>query len=196
VRRSGWKGKGGLIAPFLLSSAFITSWVTGLQATTDIEDINRAMDEYNFATVWTLDAPIEVVWDALVASERWPEWWPYLDRVVELAGGDSDGIGAIRHFTWHGSLPYTLAFDIMVTKIERPVHLEGVTSGDLEGVGRWTLAKKGECSTRVQYDWNVRTIRPWMKMIAPLARWFFVWNHNRVMMAGGEGLAGYLRSRG
>jgi len=29
-------------------------------------------------------------------------------------------------------------------------------------------------------------------MIAPLARPLFVWNHDRVMRAGGEGLAGEL----
>lgn len=153
------------------------------------------MSEYAFETVWTLDAPIEAVWAAIMASERWTEWWPFLESIVEVAAGDSDGIGAIRRYQWHGLLPYRLTFEIMVARIERPVLLEGVASGDLEGIGRWTLSEQGGQATRVRYDWNVRTTKPWMNAIAPLARGLFAWNHDQVMKAGGEGLANYLGAR-
>jgi uncharacterized protein YndB with AHSA1/START domain len=152
-----------------------------------------AMREYDFKTVWVLDAPIETVWDAIAASERWTEWWPYLESVVEIAKGDSCGIGSVRRYTWGGALPYRLAFQIMVTKIERPLTIEGVASGDLEGVGRWKLSAEGGTSTRVEYLLSARSTKPWMNMAAPLLGWFFKWNHNRVMNSGREGLGNYLR---
>jgi hypothetical protein len=149
--------------------------------------------EYSFRTIWIINATIEAVWEALVTSERWPEWWPNLERVVSVSKGDIDGIGSVRLFIWRGSLPYTLTFEMVVTRKEVPVLLEGVTRGDLEGTGRWTLTKMGNGSTHVQYDWNVRTNRLWMNIMAPLARRFFQWNHDRVMIAGGKGLEKHLR---
>jgi uncharacterized protein YndB with AHSA1/START domain len=152
-----------------------------------------AMKEYNFRTVWVIEAPIGVVWDAISASERWPEWWPYLESVVEIDKGDFYGIGLIRRYTWGGALPYRLAFQITVTKIERPQLIEGVASGDLEGLGRWTLSEEGGTLTHVEYLLRARSTKPWMNMTAPLLGWFFRWNHNRVMESGREGLCNYLR---
>jgi hypothetical protein len=49
--------------------------------------------------------------------------------------------------------------------------------------------------TAVLYEWNVRTTKPWMNAVAPLARPVFEWNHNWVMRNGGAGLAGLLGCR-
>jgi hypothetical protein len=43
--------------------------------------------------------------------------------------------------------------------------------------------------TTVLYDWDVHTTRPWMNLLAPLARPVFAWNHDWVMKRGGKGLA-------
>jgi uncharacterized protein YndB with AHSA1/START domain len=150
---------------------------------------------YAFTTIWTLQAPIEAVWEAITASERWPEWWPFLESVVEITPGDSAGLGAIRRYRWRGAIPYRLTFEIMVARVERPILLEGIASGDLEGIGRWTLSEQGDNTTRVQYDWQVRTTKAWMNLLAPLARRIFAWNHDRVMRGGGAGLAAYLGAR-
>jgi hypothetical protein len=86
-----------------------------------------------------------------------------------------------------------LTFDTRVTRIEKPHVLEVVATGELAGVGRWDLAEAGE--TAVTYTWAVRTNKPWMNLIAPLARPFFVWNHTAVMRKGGQGLAALLGCR-
>lgn len=158
-----------------------------------IQSVER-MSGYQFETVWMIGAAVEDVWNAIVASERWPDWWPYLESSVKIASGDSEGRGAIHRFAWRGPVPCRVSFEIMVTKIEHAVLLEGVASGDLEGTGRWTFAEVGTQRTRVQYDWSVRTTRTWMNLIAPLAKPVFTWNHDRVMRAGGEGFAKYLRA--
>lgn len=154
-----------------------------------------ALNEYSFATSWVLDAPIEAVWVAMIASEQWPEWWPYLDRVKEIAKGNFDGTGSLLSFTWGGPLPYKLSFQIMITQIECPSLIEGRVCGDLVGIGRWLLSEDVTGSTNVRYLLKARTTKPWMNLVAPVARWYFTWNHNRVMEAGGKGLANHLGAR-
>lgn len=146
------------------------------------------MADYTFITTWQIDAPIEAVWEAIYHSERWPTWWKGVERVVDLEQGDENGLGHLRRYTWKSQLPYRLVFDMRTTRIERPVALEGAASGELEGTGRWQLSQEGPITT-VRYEWKVRTTKPWMNVLAPIARPFFEWNHNVVMRQGGEGLA-------
>jgi hypothetical protein len=60
--------------------------------------------------------------------------------------------------------------------------------GELEGTGRWRLFEQ-DGVTAVLYEWNVRTTRRWMNLLAPVARPVFEYNHDVVMRWGGEGLA-------
>lgn len=90
-------------------------------------------------------------------------------------------------FTWRSVLPYTLAFDLRVSQISRPCLLEGRATGELEGVGAWRLYE-GD-GVAIVYDWRVRTTKPWMNALGPLARPAFAWNHDVVMRQGGHGLA-------
>ena len=71
----------------------------------------------------------------------------------------------------------------------RPLDVsEGDASGELSGVGRWRLFEQGSV-TAVLYEWNVRTTRAWMNLLAPVARPIFAVNHDYVMRNGGHGLA-------
>src|SRR5918997_782176 len=152
------------------------------------------MAAYRFVTYWQVDAPIEAVWEAIVHAERWPEWWPGVTKVVEIEKGADDGIGGIRRYTFRSRLPYDLTFDTRTTVIEKPHLLVGEASGELAGVGRWRLAER-DGGTLVRYDWDVSTTRPWMNLIAPLARPLFEINHHAVMRWGGEGLGRLLGVR-
>ena len=151
------------------------------------------MAQYRLSSVWQLAAQIEPVWDAIYSASAWPDWWPYVASVVELEPGNARGVGAVRRFTWRSRLPYSLTFDLELTRVERPYRLEGRTRGDLEGVGVWHL-QPVDGATRVRYDWTVTTTRFWMNLLAPLARPVFTWNHHAVMRAGGQGLAKRLGS--
>ena len=145
------------------------------------------MASYRFLTTWCIDAPREDVWEAISAVEEWPKWWKGVELVEKLDGGDENGIGSVYRHRWRSRLPYTVAFDMRTTRIEPPFALEGRATGELEGVGRWRLYE-GE-GTAVTYEWDVRTTRPWMNLVAPLGRPIFVWSHNLVMRQGGECLA-------
>ena len=149
------------------------------------------MARFELVSHWQLAAPIDVVWQAIYAVEYWPQWWKYVRNVQELCKGDASGVGAVRRYTWSSRLPYSLTFDMRVTRVERPNVLEGEAIGELTGSGRWTLSVEA-ASTHIRYNWNVRTTRRWMNALAPLLAPAYRWNHGAVMRAGARGLAQHL----
>jgi hypothetical protein len=150
--------------------------------------------EYRFLTTWLLDADRERVWDAIYESERWPEWWHGVLEAEELEPGDDSGVGRFGRYVWKSKLPYELEFFVRTTRVERPHLLEGDASGELAGTGRWRLYEQ-DGTTAVLYEWNVRTSRAWMNLLAPIARPIFAVNHDYVMRSGGRGLAQLLGAR-
>jgi uncharacterized protein YndB with AHSA1/START domain len=150
--------------------------------------VSRGMADYSFVTLWRFRAPLARVWDLVYRSEEWPEWWRGVERVEQVAAGDDAGLGSVRRYTWRSKLPYRLAFDMRMTRVEPMSLIEGEAVGELSGTGRWQFAYEGD-STRVRYDWNVVTTKPWMNLLAPAARPLFKWNHDVVMNWGAEGLA-------
>ncbi|MGB0098558.1 MAG: SRPBCC family protein [Solirubrobacteraceae bacterium] len=148
------------------------------------------MAKYEFLTTWCVDAPIGAVFGLLEDSVGYPRWWKGVRSVEVLEPGDETSVGELDHFIWRSVLPYSLAFDLRVTRVEPPYLIEGHASGELEGVGTWRLYEGR--GVAVVYDWRVRTTKPWMNAFRPLARPVFSWNHDFVMRQGGHGLAAEL----
>jgi hypothetical protein len=142
---------------------------------------------FDLTTDWSLPFPLAALWQALIAPEEWPSWWRAVARVERLAPGDDNGVGAVRRMTWRTALPYTLTFDMRTTRIEPMSLIEGRAEGELTGLGRWTLSPAGD-GTRVRYEWMVEMTQPRMRLVAPIARPVFAWNHATVMRWGEEGL--------
>ena len=156
-----------------------------------------AMPDYEFLTTWCLEAPRE----------------PSGTRSGTRSAGQSGGAGWLarglcrgrrgrasarsRRYTWRSRLPYDLEFEMATTKVDKPHLLEGRAMGELAGIGRWRLFEQdGEVPvTAVVYEWNVSTTKPWMNLLAPIARPLFEWNHDWVMRNGGTGLAKLLGCR-
>lgn len=150
--------------------------------------------EYDLETVWQFDAPVEAVWEAIVDAEGWPRWWRGVESVVTLARGDASGVGEERCYVFRSVLPFRLSFVTRVTRVEPMRLLEGRVEGELEGAGRCRFDRAGD-ATLVRYEWRVRTTRAWMNLLGPFAKPLFRWNHDRMMRAGGVGLARYLEGR-
>jgi polyketide cyclase/dehydrase/lipid transport protein len=151
------------------------------------------MAYYEFLSTWCLDAPIDDVWLMLEDAAAYPTWWKGVRTVELLASGDEVGIGEVNRFSWRSVLPYTLAFDMEVTRVDPLRLLEGRATGELDGVGVWRLFS-GPC-TAVVYDWRVRTTKAWMNVLGPLVRPGFIWNHDLVMRQGAQGMADALGAR-
>jgi uncharacterized protein YndB with AHSA1/START domain len=144
--------------------------------------------QFHLVTDWSLDAPPAAVWDALIKPDDWPTWWRAVEKVEPLEPGDASGLGACRRFTWRTALPYAITFNMRTVRVEPLSVIEGRADGELAGTGRWTLTPAG-AGTHVRYDWIVEVTKPWMRVLAPLLRPVFAWNHNKVMAWGREGLA-------
>jgi Polyketide cyclase / dehydrase and lipid transport len=144
--------------------------------------------DYHFVSTWQIQAPIEQVWEEIYHAERWPSWWTYVEGVDELEPGDVNGVGKRLRMLFRTRLPYTLGFEVRVTRVEPPSILDAVAAGELEGTGRWRLTSV-DGGTHVRYAWDVRTTQWWMNLLAPIARPAFNWNHHELMRAGGESLA-------
>jgi hypothetical protein len=89
---------------------------------------------------------------------------------------------------WRSRIPYDLEFEFTVLHQDPPHAMDGRAAGDLEGTGQWRLFEHAGV-TAVTYEWNVRTTKAWMNLVAPIARPVFEHNHDLVMRWGGEGLA-------
>jgi hypothetical protein len=146
------------------------------------------MADYAFLTTWLLDSPREPVWEAIYDQARWPEWWRGVEEVEERDGGDGNGVGAVSRMVWKSLLPYRVEFEVTTTHVERPRLLQADAVGELAGIGRWRLFEQ-DGVTAVLYEWNVATTKPWMNLLAPIARPAFKWNHDWVMSHGATGIA-------
>ncbi len=151
------------------------------------------MAGYRFLTTWLLDAPVEDVWTAIYEVERWPEWWRGVEEVTKLREGDEQDVGAVFRHRWRSRVPYPVEFEVETTRVERLRLIAAVARGKLAGTGTWRLWEGS--GTAVTYEWNVRTTRVWMNLVAPIAGPIFRWNHNVVMHQGGECLARLLGAR-
>jgi hypothetical protein len=151
------------------------------------------MAEYHLQTIWRIKAPLEKVYDAILNSLSWPEWWLGVESVEQTAAGEANGINSIRRYSWRGELPYSLTLDMCATAIKKLVAIEGKAAGDLEGIGCWVFSHKGSIST-VHFEWHVHSTKWWMNLAAPFARTLFIRNHNLIMTQGGEGLARLLKT--
>jgi uncharacterized protein YndB with AHSA1/START domain len=84
------------------------------------------MASYGFLTTWVLDAPVDPVWEAIYDTAAWPSWWPAVRAVDELEQGASDDTGKLFRIVWRGRLPYDVAFDVRVGRVQRPHLMEGL----------------------------------------------------------------------
>jgi hypothetical protein len=149
---------------------------------------------YRFLTSWLLECERERAWEVLQDAVRWPEWWRGVVSVDELDPGGENHVGGRYRIAWRSRVPYPLEFEFGVDEVESPRLMAGTARGELEGTGRWRLFEENGV-TAVLYEWNVATTKPWMNLVAPLARPIFAWNHDVVMGWGGHGLARRLGAR-
>ena len=72
------------------------------------------MKDYRFITRWRVNAPTQIVWDALNDAMRYPEWWPCYKRCQHLTPGVT-GVGSVSEYVVRGPLPYDVHYRVEVT---------------------------------------------------------------------------------
>ena len=76
-------------------------------------------------------------------------------------------------------------------RLESPRIVEAEVEGDLSGHGLWTLTPTSSGGTHVRFDWRVHADRWLLRVLSPLLRPAFRWNHNWAIARAMEGLEPY-----
>lgn len=152
--------------------------------------IARPMRPYRFVDEWEVAAPPAVVFDAIADSRSYPQWWRAVYLDVEAAGPAALGTVARHHFK--GRLPYHLHTRSVIVDIEAPRRVGADVDGDLRGRGTWTLTPVSR-GTHVRFDWQVHADRKLLRVLTPVLRPVFRWNHDWAIARAIEGLEPYAR---
>lgn len=147
---------------------------------------------YRLITQWRFDAPLDVVWNAILDVDGWADWWPGVTSVPLVS--DTTGPGSARRYTCRSVLPLRLILVARITRVAPLRLIEGRVEGDLVGIGRCHFSHaRGQ--TTVRFDWQVHTTNHWLNRMGALVTPVLRWNHDRLMRNGGRGLAHYLPLR-
>jgi uncharacterized protein YndB with AHSA1/START domain/quercetin dioxygenase-like cupin family protein len=147
---------------------------------------------YVFVDEWDVSAPPEAVFDAIADARTYPQWWRPVYIDVDADGPAELGKQSRQHFK--GRLPYHLNTRSTVTAIDAPRSVTAEVDGDLRGTGTWTLTPTAS-GTHVRFDWQVHADRRLLRLLTPLLRPVFRWNHNWAIARAMEGLEPFARER-
>ena len=147
--------------------------------------------EYVFVDEWDVDAPIEMVFQALADARSYPRWWKPVYIDVEADGPPEVGRVSRQHFK--GRLPYRLKTRSEIVRLEPPTRVEAEVDGDLSGRGIWTLTPS-DGGVHVRFDWHVNADRALLRVLTPVLRPLFRWNHNWAIKRAIAGLERYAQS--
>jgi uncharacterized protein YndB with AHSA1/START domain/mannose-6-phosphate isomerase-like protein (cupin superfamily) len=140
---------------------------------------------YVFVDEWDVAAPREAVFAAISDGRTYPQWWRpvYLD--VDADGPAELGKESRQHFK--GRLPYHLHTRSRIVELDAPRLVTAEVDGDLRGRGTWTLTPTPD-GTHVRFDWQVHADRRLLRLLTPVLRPLFRWNHNWAIARAMEGL--------
>jgi quercetin dioxygenase-like cupin family protein/uncharacterized protein YndB with AHSA1/START domain len=145
---------------------------------------------YVFVDEWDVAALPASVFAAISDARTYPTWWRpvYLD--VDADGPAELGKESRQHFK--GRLPYHLRTRSRVVALDPPRSVTAEVDGDLRGRGTWTLTPI-PTGTHVRFDWQVHADRKLLRVLTPVLRPLFRWNHNWAIARAIDGLEPYAR---
>jgi hypothetical protein len=150
--------------------------------------IRRPPRPYLFIDQWDVHAPPEAVFAALADARTYPEWWRPVYLEVDADGPPELGSESSQHFK--GRLPYHLHTTSVIAALDPPHTVIADVDGDLRGRGVWILTPT-ESGTHVRFDWQVYADRTLLRVLTPVLRPLFRWNHNWAIARAMEGLEPY-----
>ncbi|MBT1156078.1 SRPBCC family protein [Aminobacter anthyllidis] len=155
-----------------------------------------ASNAFHFDEVWEIPGALpQQVWDVLADATLLPKWWGDVYKNVEkLTSHDKPAVGAKVRARARGFLPYELNFILEAVELEPGKVVAVRTSGDFDGLWRAVLTPAGT-GTHVALTWQVIVERPILRLLSPLLRPAFAWNHRWTTPRGEAGLRRYLAER-
>lgn len=131
-----------------------------------------------YLRTYEFSLPPQGLWDIIEQVDQFERWWPWLED-FSLAG-ESLATGSVLYGVVAPPLPYRMRIQVELTRCERPVSIEAIVRGDLEGVARLDLRPQGNRS-RVQVAWTVEMMQRPMRLASRVAHPLLQWGHDRVV---------------
>jgi hypothetical protein len=153
-----------------------------------------ASNVFRFDEQWDIPgfapgAVYAVLADAMLLTDWWGDAYKEIEQLNTVPTGAR---GARFRAKARGALPYELNF-VLESAEFIPGRLVVVkTFGDFDGIWRAELSEAGG-GTRVDLTWQVIVERPILKLLSPLLRPAFAWNHRWTTPRGEAGLIRYLK---
>jgi hypothetical protein len=147
---------------------------------------------YEFVDEWDVRAPIDAVFAALSDATTYPQWWRPV--YISVDTDTPSGLGNVSEQRFKGKLPYKLRQTSTITRYEPPTRFEVDVVGDLTGHGTWILDAR-DAVVRVRFEWTVNADKPLIRLLTPVLRPLFRWNHAYAIERAVAGLEPYAQAR-
>jgi Polyketide cyclase / dehydrase and lipid transport len=143
---------------------------------------------YHLVSHWRVHGSAQEAFGLLEDARGLERWWGsvYSD-VEELTPSDDSGLGQRFRLIGRGWLPYVLHLEFRETQRDSPHSFTVQVSGDLNGVGIWTLEQQGS-EVAITFDWTVSADKAVLRWFSPLLKPVFAANHRWTMRRGEESL--------
>lgn len=153
-----------------------------------------ASNVFRFDEHWDIpgfapDAVYAVLADATLLTDWWGDAYKEIEQLNTVRPGAP---GARFRAKARGALPYELNFIIESAELVLDRLVVVKTFGDFDGIWRAELFQTTG-GTRVDLTWQVIVERPILKVLSPLLRLAFAWNHRWTTPRGEAGLIRYLK---
>lgn len=144
-------------------------------------------NDYRFVTHWRIKGDIKDVYRLLSDAAGYVRWWPEVYLKIDSLTETRQGVGAKYQLLTKGRLPYTLLWELTVTKTNEPFGFSIDAAGDFVGTGEWKLAEN-DPYVDATFVWTIRAEKPLLRRLSFILKPLFRWNHRWAMAKGEEGL--------
>ncbi len=137
----------------------------------------RAVKEIEISSEWELDAPAEQVFEMLLDTRNYAEWWPEFAGNINTAGPFITASTVARCVARVpvSFLPYlpALHMTLRFPQIERNQRIRARLTGDVSGIAEWVIVPQGE-GVVLKNNTRLRLTHPLLNLAAlalPEATW-------------------------
>ncbi len=155
-----------------------------------------AASHYHLVTRWVVDGTPEEVASVFSDSAALSRWFPatYLESTVLHPGMPGHEVGKVVRVRVKGWMPHTLSFVFRVVAADTPLTFTVEATGDFEGRLECRSSRLPS-GTAVDFDWQIRVTKPFVRRFSWLLRPLFISNHLWVVARGEQSLNIELRRR-
>ena len=133
------------------------------------------------------------LWENLERVDQFERWWPWLqDFRLE---GDALAAESVLVGVVVPPLPYRMRIRVELTRVERPVAIDAIVLGDLEGVAQLRL-EPIDTGSSVEVAWTVEMMQRPMRLASRFGLPLLQWGHDRVVESTVAGFRRRLESAG